>query len=202
MGVSLTHEAAKTFKLVNKQMTEAPVMRLPDFSKVFEVECDASGVGIGGVLSQDHHRVAYFSEKLNETKQRYSTYDKELYAAYSFVLKHNKGMENQAADVLSRRVSLLSIMSIKVIGFERFKKDYEACLDFKDIFLDLQRGQSGTTYSFRLEEGYLFRVNKLCLPRTSVRNFIVWKVHAGGLAGHFGRDKTIEEVERNSIGLV
>jgi len=59
---------------------EAPVMRLSDFSKMFDVTCDTSGLAIGGVLSQKNHPVAYFSEKLNDVWQRYSTYDKEFYA--------------------------------------------------------------------------------------------------------------------------
>jgi hypothetical protein len=55
-------------------------MVFPNFEKTFQVRCDASGVTIGAILSKDNRLVSYFSEKLNETKRKYSTYDKEFYA--------------------------------------------------------------------------------------------------------------------------
>ena len=53
---------------------------LPNFSLSFELEVDASNVGIGAVLLQGSHPIAYFSEKLKGSQLNYSTYDKELYA--------------------------------------------------------------------------------------------------------------------------
>jgi hypothetical protein len=71
-----TEEAEESFNILNKKITEQPIMVLTNFEKTFQVRCDASGVAIGEVLSQDNRPVAYFSEKLNETKRKYSTYDK------------------------------------------------------------------------------------------------------------------------------
>ncbi|WVZ62833.1 hypothetical protein U9M48_012533 [Paspalum notatum var. saurae] len=70
----------KAFNTLKDKLTHAPLLlQLPDFGKTFELECDASGIGIGGVFLQEGKHVAYFSEKLNGPSLNYSTYEKELY---------------------------------------------------------------------------------------------------------------------------
>ena len=72
-------EAQESFQPLKRKLTEAPILALPNFDKIFEFNCNALGVGIGGVLNQERQPITFFSEKLNETKLRYSTYDKEFY---------------------------------------------------------------------------------------------------------------------------
>jgi hypothetical protein len=77
----------KSFNLLKKKIIEQPILVFPYFSKTFQVRCDVSGFSIGVVLSQDNRSFTYFSEKLNEAKIKYSTYDKEFYAVIQALKK-------------------------------------------------------------------------------------------------------------------
>lgn len=54
-------------------MSSAPVLSLPDFAFPFFVEADASGVGIGAVLSQQGHPIVFYSQKLSHRMHTAST---------------------------------------------------------------------------------------------------------------------------------
>jgi len=66
--------------LSKEKINKKPILSLPYFHKLFQVKCDASGMAIGIVLSQDEKPISYFSEKLNEAKHKYASYNKEFYA--------------------------------------------------------------------------------------------------------------------------
>ena len=46
-----------------------------------------------------------------------------------------------------------------------------------------------------MQDGYLFKGKKLCIPIGSMREKIIGELHSSGLAGHFGKDKTLALIE-------
>jgi len=70
---------------MKKQFTEEPVLTMPDHSKPFQIESDASKYATGAVLSQldsngDRHPVAFYSKTFSSAEQNYDIHDRELLA--------------------------------------------------------------------------------------------------------------------------
>nr|KAJ0226813.1 hypothetical protein LSAT_V11C100043320 [Lactuca sativa] len=234
-------EAQKAFEKLKALLCDAPILALPDFSQPFEVECDASGVGIGAVLIQSKRPIAYFSEKLGGARLNYCTYDKEFYAivraldhwshylranhfilhsdheslkyingqqklstrhakwveflqSFHFSCKYKDGRSNVVADALSRRYSLLVTLDVRFLGFETLKDHYQSDMDFGDMFLKCAGGPNG---EFVIQDGFLFKGNRLCVPKHAIRELLIREAHGGGLAGHFGITKTLQVLKEH-----
>ncbi|GJU78624.1 putative mitochondrial protein [Tanacetum coccineum] len=72
--------AKLAYHKLKEAMVKAPVLALPNFDQDFVVETDASGKGIGAVLCQNGHPIAYWSKALSSKHQALSTYEKEFLA--------------------------------------------------------------------------------------------------------------------------
>ncbi|GJT07903.1 RNA-directed DNA polymerase [Tanacetum coccineum] len=237
-----TKEADESFKIIKEKLSTAPVLSLPNFDKVFELEYDACGTGIGAILPQEGP-IAFHSEKLNEARQKWSTYKQEFYAVvqamkkwehyliqrefvvysdhqslkyfqtqrhlnkiharwesflekFNYVIKHKSVVSNKVVDALTRKTTLLVTISNEVVGFDSIRELYASDENFGNIWMELETKQHWG--EFILLDGYLFKGNRLCIPKTSVRIQLIKDVHAGGLSAHLGQDKTIASVKEGT----
>jgi hypothetical protein len=75
-----TELADQSFKALKIALAQALVLAIPDFTKPFIIETDASGGGVGAVLQQGGHPIAYISRSLGQKNLGLSTYEKECMA--------------------------------------------------------------------------------------------------------------------------
>jgi hypothetical protein len=115
----------------------------------------------------------------------------EFIKIFPYIIKHKKGEENVIADGLSRRYTMLSQLDHKFFGLESIKELYATDVDFKDAYENCREGRTWNKYV--LQHGFLYHVNKLCVPVDFIRLLFLQEVNGGGLMGHFGVNK-IEDV--------
>ena len=78
---------ATAFQLLKEALCTAPVLALLDFSQPFHLDTDASGTGVGAVLHQNSHPLAFISKPLSPRNQGLTVYEKE-YLAILMAVNH------------------------------------------------------------------------------------------------------------------
>lgn len=71
-GFLWNEEAQKAFELLKSAMAALPILNVPDFSKPFVIETDASNKGLGAVLLQEGRPVAFLNQTLSDRAQKKS----------------------------------------------------------------------------------------------------------------------------------
>lgn len=73
-------EAQSVFDQLKQALFEAPILALTNSQFPFTVETNAFGIGMGVVLSQQSHPIAFFSKSFSSELLQVSTYIQELFA--------------------------------------------------------------------------------------------------------------------------
>jgi hypothetical protein len=68
----------EAFNHLKKLLTTSPVLAQPDTTKSFDIYCDTSGTGLGGVLIQEGRVISYSSRQPRRHKEHYPNHDLEL----------------------------------------------------------------------------------------------------------------------------
>jgi hypothetical protein len=77
-----TDACQDSFEELKRRLTTALVLVMPDLQKGFDIYCDASRQGLGCVLMQEGHVIAYASRQLRKHEQNYPTHDLKLAAVF------------------------------------------------------------------------------------------------------------------------
>lgn len=99
------------------------------------------------------------------------------------------------ADALSRLPALLITMQFEVIGFDCLKGLYSKDKVFCITMPNLRNQLNCHVSSYLVQDGFVFFMNYLYIPRGSLREHLIGELHKGGLGGHLGLGKTIALVE-------
>lgn len=116
-GFAWTDAASEALDQIKSVLVSQPVLASPDYSKPFSIQTDASDCGIGGVLVQgegnEERVIAYFSQKLSSTQQKYQTTERECLAVIAGIEKFRPYIEGAHFTVVTDHASLQWLQNLK-----------------------------------------------------------------------------------------
>ncbi|KAL4025181.1 hypothetical protein IC575_013559 [Cucumis melo] len=236
-GFHWNEEATLAFERLKSAMITLPVLALPDFSKQFEIEADASGYGVGAVLVQDGRPIAFYSHTLALRDRARPVYERELMAVvlavqrwrpylligkfkvktdqkalkflldqriiqpqyqkwiakllgYSFKVVYKPGVDNGAADALSRKPDGVQLFGLSIpitVDLEVIKKEVYQDPKYEKIIKQLEQGEELTENNYSMQRGLLMYKNRLViLKQSSLIPVILDTFHNSVVGGHSG----------------
>ena len=172
--VDLSPEAQEAFNRLKAACLQAPILSFPDFNKPFLLEMDASGRGLGAVLSQKqadgrYHPIAYASHVMNETEQRYHLNKQEFLALkwaateqfHEYLSPYGKNRNEFVVRTDNNPLTyIFSSANLDAAG-----QGWVACLTSYNFSLEYQKGKDNTVADF------LSRMNE-SLPKEEVQEYL------------------------------
>ena len=172
--IDLSPEALEAFDCLKVACHQAPILAFPDFDKPFLLETDASGKGLGAVLSQKqadgrYHPIAYANRVMNETKQRYHSNKQEFLTLkwavteqfHEYLLPYGKNRNEFVVRTDNNPLTyIFSSANLDAAG-----QHWVAHLARYNFSLEYQKGKDNTVADF-------LSWMKECLPEEEVQEYL------------------------------
>ncbi|XP_026445458.1 uncharacterized protein LOC113346084 [Papaver somniferum] len=200
-----SEKAIAAFKLLQTALTTTPVLILPDFSKEFAIECDASGFGLGVVLLQSGRPIAFHSKPLaekNKNLTKISSLEQQKWLSkllgYDYEIIFRPGKDNAAAGALSRQSSFHYSLTAPV--FSGVTEIMHECHNDTEYGELIQRLVADPTYkrNYSYVDGILrYKCRIVVVSTSSWCSKILQEFHSTPIGGHSGFLRTYKRIQHN-----
>jgi ribonuclease HI len=169
-----------------KKRLSAPILVMPDLQKSFDIYCDASRQGLGCVLMQEGHVIAYASRQLRKHELKYPTHDLELAGVVHALKIWRNYIMGIKCQIYTDHKSLKYIFTQKDLNLRQRRwleliKDYDLEIQYHPGKANLvadalsRKGQANMALTFQLPEELMEEFEKLNLGWLLILGDLPWR---------------------------
>ena len=194
----------QAFQTLKGKLLAPPVLKYPDFNERFILTTDASGEGLGAVLSQGEIGkdlpVAFASRTLNQAEKNYSTTEKELLAIVWGMRYFRPYLYGRKFTVVTDHKPLTWIMNVKDPGSRLLRwriklEEYEYEVMYKKGALNTNADALSRINKLTMKEG-VPEEKREHVTGEEMKATILYEYHDSPVGGHRGMNKTFREIKK------